>query len=122
MNGPRSLLSSVRNAVHGVYVAFRDERNMRIHGVLTVFVLSVAIWLKVSVQETMMILLCIAIVWIAELFNTAIEESFDLQTSKEHPQVKVGKDVAAGAVLIASLFSGVIGAIILLPKLWSVFL
>ncbi len=122
MNGPHSILSSLRNALHGIYIAFRDERNMRIHGVLTALVLALVAWLKVSRQEILMILFCIAMVWIAELFNTAIEESFDLQTSKEHPQVKVGKDVAAGAVLVASLFSAVIGTVILLPKLWSVFL
>jgi diacylglycerol kinase len=117
-----SLGKSLQHACHGVYVAFRDERNMRIHGFATLVVVAVMFWLKVTPIEAVLLLFSVGLVWIAELFNTAIEEAFDLQIREEHPQVKIGKDVAAGAVLVASLLAVLNGSIILMPKLWAVFL
>ena len=55
-------------------------------------------------------------VFIAEMFNTAIEFLTDIASPEIHPKAKMVKDVAAGAVLIASLAAVLIGIIIFLPK------
>ena len=52
-----------------------------------------------------------------ELVNTAIERTVDLVTKDYHDLAKAAKDVAAGAVLIMSMFSVIIGLIIFIPKL-----
>jgi diacylglycerol kinase len=114
-----SIFLSFGCALHGIYIAFRDERNMRIHGLLTLLVLAAMFFLKVSVDESLILLFNIGLVLVAELINSAIEESFDLQMKAQHPQVKVGKDIAAGAVLVASITAFISGCVILIPKIWN---
>jgi diacylglycerol kinase len=58
------------------------------------------------------------LVWGTEMMNSAIEKTLDFMTSRNHPEVKYIKDVMAGAVLIASFCSVIIGSIILLPKIY----
>ena len=72
---------------------------------------AVAVWL---------ILLAIAMVWIAEFLNTALEAVVDLASNhQQHELARVGKDVRAAAVLIAAVISVVIGLLILGPPLWA---
>lgn len=92
---------------------------MRIHGVAALFILAAIFFLKVTVDESLLLIFNIGLVLVAELINSAIEESFDLQMKAEHPQVKVGKDIAAGAVLVASAIAFISGCVILLPKIWK---
>jgi diacylglycerol kinase len=60
-----------------------------------------------------------AIVFAAEFLNTAIEAVVDLASPHKHPLAKVGKDVGAGAVLIAALAAVVVGLLILGPPVWA---
>ncbi len=66
-----------------------------------------------------MIILAIAMVWIAEFINTAIEAVVDLVTEDHHPLAKASKDVGAAAVLISALTAILIGLIVLGPPLWA---
>jgi len=63
------------------------------------------------------LVLTIAMVWIAEFLNTALEAVVDLASPELHPLAKVGKDVGAAAVLIAAMASVIIGLLILGPPL-----
>lgn len=74
-------------------------------------------WLHVSVYEWIVLLGCIATVLAFEMINSAIEKLCNLVHPAYHPAVKVIKDISAGAVLWVSVFSGVIGVIIFLPKM-----
>src|SRR4030095_5345453 len=65
------------------------------------------------------IILTIAMVFTAEFINTAIEAVVDLASPVHHPLAKVGKDVGAGAVLVAALAGVVVGLLILGPPLWA---
>jgi hypothetical protein len=65
-----------------------------------------------------MIVFAIALVWMAELFNTAIEKTADLISKEKHPQIKLIKDVAAAAVLIAAIAAAVVGCIVSSLKLF----
>ncbi|MFC1517333.1 diacylglycerol kinase family protein [Candidatus Margulisiibacteriota bacterium] len=112
-----SVVNSIKHASFGIWVAFRDEQNMRIHGILTLLAIIMMIALKVSTIEGLVLGLDIALVWVAELMNTSIEESFNIHGQDKNPQIKIGKDVAAGAVLIASLNALIAALIIFLPKL-----
>ena len=62
----------------------------------------------------------ISVVMSAELFNTALEATLDRVSREEHPLAKVGKDVAAGAVLICAIGAVIVGLLILGPKLLAV--
>jgi diacylglycerol kinase len=77
------------------------------------------LWLGISPGNWAVIILTIAMVFTAEFINTAIEALVDLAMPMHHPLAKVGKDVGAGAVLVAALAGVVVGLLILGPPLWT---
>jgi diacylglycerol kinase (ATP) len=110
---------SFRNAFRGWWYVFRTQRNAWIHAVISTFVILIAFWLHLALMEWAILLLTIALVWTAEFINTALEAVVDLASPELHPLAKVGKDVGAAAVLIASLTSILVGLLILGPPLWQ---
>ena len=114
-----SQLSSFRLAILGILTAIKQERNVKIHLVITILVIVLGLLNDLSKQEWMLIAFCIGLVISLELINTAIERVVDLVTSEYHPLAKEAKDIAAGAVFIAAILSIVIGGIIFIPKIWS---
>lgn len=114
-----SQLSSFRLAILGILTAIKQERNVKIHLVITILVIILGLLNDLSKQEWMFIAFCIGLVISLELINTAIERVVDLVTSEYHPLAKEAKDIAAGAVFVAAILSIVIGGIIFIPKIWS---
>jgi diacylglycerol kinase len=111
--GSRS--NSFKYALSGLVQLFKQEPNARIHFAVTVAVLIAGIFKHISPIQWIAILIVIALVWICEAFNTAIEMLCDLYSDgKFHPTVKIIKDISAGAVLIASILSMVAGVIVFL--------
>lgn len=108
-------------AFNGLVVFFRHERNGRLQLVLAVVVVLLGLLFSVSTWEWIILLVCIASVLSLEMINSAIEKLCNLVHPKYHPAVKVIKDISAGAVLWASVISGIIGVIIFLPKLQILF-
>lgn len=96
------------------------EHNGWIHAVATVAVVAAAIFFRLNVEEWRWIILAIALVWLAETLNTAIERLADAITLEPNENIGLAKDVAAGAVLAAAGFSIVIGLTIFLPHVSEV--
>ena len=96
----------------------RSQRNVWLHVVISVIVIGVSTWVGLKPLEWAVIVLTMAIVFAAEFLNTAIEAVVDLASPHKHPLAKVGKDVGAGAVLIAALAAVVVGILILGPPVW----
>jgi diacylglycerol kinase len=115
----RSRFNSFRYAFQGWAHVLRHEPNTWIHAFVSVSVILVAAWLRLPARDWAVLLLTIAMVWAAELFNTAIENIVDLVSPDEHPLAKVGKDVSAAGVLLTALTAIVIGFLILGPPLWA---
>lgn len=111
---------SFGHAFSGWWHVIRTQQNAWIHAVVSIAVIAVSFWLGIGRMEWVMIIGAIALVWIAEFLNTALEVVVDLATNHaNHELAKVGKDVGAAAVLIAATASVVIGLVILGPKLWD---
>jgi diacylglycerol kinase (ATP) len=108
----RTLLESFNFAVEGIIHVVRTQRNMRIHLLAAVIVLVAAIWVGVSKLELIALLLAIAFVFIAEMINSALEQAIDVATTSFDPLAKLAKDVAAGAVLIATVNAIAIGYLV----------
>ncbi len=108
----RSLLESFNFAFEGVVEALRRERNMRVHFLLAVGVLIAALLLDVTKLELIALLFCISLVLITELVNTAVEAAVDLATGEVHPLARLAKDVAAGAVVVASVNALIVGYLV----------
>lgn len=106
-------------AFHGWWYVIRTQRNTWIHALATVLVVLMGLWLHLPLRDWAVLVLTIAMVWTAEFINTALEAVVDLASPQRHPLAKAGKDVGAGAVLIATLASIVIGLLILGPPLWG---
>ena len=108
---------SVRCAYHGIRYALATERNIRIHLLIFILVLIAALILEISKVEFLLILLISALNFSLELANTAIERLADKVSPEYNEQIGVVKDVMAGAVLVSSIFSIVIGVVIFLQPL-----
>lgn len=93
-----------------------SEWNFRFHLFAMVVVVIAGFLTGISANEWTILLLGIAAVLSLEMTNSAIERVVDLVTDEFHPLAKRAKDLAAGAVLIAAIFSVIIGLIIFLPK------
>ncbi|WP_342444318.1 diacylglycerol kinase family protein [Paenibacillus sp. FSL L8-0638] len=98
-----------RYAAEGVMYALRTQVNMRIHVAVALLVIVAGLTLHISRLDWLFVCVAIAIVIVAELFNTAIEAAVDLISPDIHPLAKAAKDTAAGAVLLAAVFAVIIG-------------
>ncbi len=98
-----SLLQSFNWAFEGVVHALRRERNMWIHFGAAVVVLIAALFFALPRLEVVALFVAISLVLITEMLNTSIEHVVDLVTAELDPRAKITKDVAAGAVLVATL-------------------
>jgi diacylglycerol kinase len=114
-----SRIQSFRYAFRGFWYVVRTQRNAWIHVVIATIVFVLSFWLRLDGRDWALIILATAIVFTAEFINTAIEAVVDLASPQMHPLAKVGKDVGAGAVLIAALAAVVIGVLVLGPPLWA---
>ncbi len=115
MSAPRrrpSVLESFNFAFEGIIHVLRTQRNMRIHFLVAALVLVAALASGVEKLELIVLMLAIAFVLIAEMVNTAIEAAIDVATTSFDPMAKLAKDIAAGAVLIATAVAVAIGYLV----------
>ena len=113
----KNILQSFGYALEGLGYAFKTVKNMRYHLLFTLLVTIGGIIFHISRMEYLICLVFIALVVSLELVNTAIEEAVDLASPEIHILAKRAKDVAAGAVLFASVIAFIVGCAIFLPKI-----
>ena len=106
---PKNHLDSFRYAVEGIVHVFRTQKHMRFHFFTVVLVLLIALLLRLSRVEMAVLFIVMSGVLVAEMLNTAIESVVDMVTQAYHPLAKLAKDIAAGAVLIASITAAIVG-------------
>ncbi len=106
------------HAFRGWWYVLKTQQNAWVHAVVATLVFLIGLWLDLPPRDWAVLVITIAMVFMAEFVNTAIEAVVDLASPVHHPLAKVGKDVGAGAVLIAALAAALIGLLILGPPLW----
>lgn len=109
--------SSFRVAFAGLWFFLRREKHARWHALATLLVVGLGATLDVTRSEWLALILAMALVWVAEVVNTAIEQACDAITTEPHPQIGHAKDVASGAVVLAAIFAVVVGVIVFVPHL-----
>jgi diacylglycerol kinase (ATP) len=107
-----SLIDSFNFAFEGIIHVLRTQRNMRIHFLIAAAVLVLALAVGVAKLELMALMISIAFVLIAEMINSAIEGAIDVATTSFDPMAKLAKDMAAGAVLIATVNAVAVGYLV----------
>lgn len=110
-------LKSTMYAFAGLKSCFANERNFRIQAIAGTTVVITGLAFKIDTQEWLVVLVCTALVLALEIMNTVVEKLSDLYTTSIHPTIKIIKDIAAGAVLLASVMSIICGCIIFIPRI-----
>ena len=114
-----SRIAAFGHAFRGWWYVLNTQHNAWIHSIVAIFVFILGLWLNLPARDWAVLVFAIAMVFTAEFINTAIEAVVDLASPVHHPLGKVGKDVGAGAVLVAALAAVLIGLLILGPPLWT---
>ncbi len=117
VHSSRNRLESFRHAFAGWAYMLRTQRNAWIHAAASLAVIVLGLWLGLNPLEWALIIFAIGIVWMAEFINTALEAVVDLASPDIHPLARVGKDVAAAAVLSGAATAAIIGLLVLGPRL-----
>lgn len=111
------LLKSFGYAFNGIALVVKTEINAIIHLIATVLVVILGFRYQIDTTEWVALVVVIGMVWLTEILNTAMEEAIDLL----HPEQAVAagrvKDIAAGAVLVASFIAVIVGLLIFVPYL-----
>jgi diacylglycerol kinase len=105
------------NAFNGIQYFFRTERNGKIQLFISFLVVLAGLYFRLSPTEWVFTFLCIGAVLAMEMLNSALEHLCNMVHYDYHPLIKIIKDVSAGAVLLTSIISVLIGLIIFLPKI-----
>jgi diacylglycerol kinase len=112
-----SLLASFGYAFQGARYAFRTQRNLKVHSVITILVVLAGALLRISLDQWTVLAVVIGLVFQTELTNTAVEAVVDRVSPEYHMLSKVAKDCSAAAVLVTALAAVVVGMLIFLPHI-----
>ncbi len=113
------LTNSFNNAIEGLIHAFRTQRNMKIHFAIAFLVMLASLFTDVSSRELILLFFAISFVIAMELINTSIEIVIDLVSQEYRLQARIAKNIAAAAVLMASINAIVLGYFIFLDEIRS---
>ena len=111
------LVESFNCAIEGVIYVLRTQRNMRIHLAAAAVVIIAAIVFSIPRLEFLLVCSAIFFVLFAEMVNTAAELTIDLISETYHPLARLVKDIGAGAVMLASANSIVIGYLVFMRQI-----
>ena len=119
----KNVFISFRYAFSGIKYTFRNSRNFQIQVIFAFFSLILATIIKLDKSDFLILLVTIFSVLILEILNTSIESLVDLVVKKKFSNLaKISKDCSAGAVLLASINSVIIGLNLFIPKIKLLFL
>ena len=116
-----NLFKSFGYAIEGIKLAYKYNRNIKIHTLAGILAIILSFVLGLTGYEIAIILVLILLVISAEMVNTAIEEMVDLIVQEHREQARIAKDVAAGMVLVCAMGSVVIGVVIFVPHILQLF-
>ncbi|MCX7654221.1 MAG: diacylglycerol kinase family protein [Fervidobacterium sp.] len=110
--GSSNIVESFSHAIEGIVESILTERNLRIHFLIGLIVLVTTLFLPVKREDLLWIIFAVFFVIWSELVNTIIEHLMNLYSKDFHPVIKIIKDVSAGVVLWATIFSVTVGIIV----------
>jgi diacylglycerol kinase len=113
----RSWVDKFRDAFRGVKAGVRGQSSFFAHFFAGAAVVAAGLVLGVSLMEWCLLLLCIAGVLTAEMFNSAFESMAKAITGESDPHLGNSLDIGSAAVLVASIGASIVGAIIFVHRL-----
>ncbi|EKD62369.1 MAG: diacylglycerol kinase [uncultured bacterium] len=122
MSRKYTVFGSFGFALAGIREAFFNEPNFRIHSIAAILAYAGGVIFSFTFFEFALLTFAIIMVLVLELLNTSLEKITDLVSPDIHPKAKVAKDVSSAAVFLGSIGSVIIGLLLFLPKILSLFL
>jgi diacylglycerol kinase len=113
----RKRIRSFGYAFNGLWILIKEEHNARIHLLATIIAIAAGFYFRISGLEWIGIAFAIALVFVAEIINSALENTADLITKDKNPSIKKIKDLSAAAVLFSAITALIIAAIVFIPKI-----
>ncbi len=113
----QNMARSFANAFAGLWAVWRSQRNARIEVGIALGVIVLGLIVGLPASDWAILVLTIGLVLAAECFNSALEALVDLAHPGYHALAKLAKDTSAGAVLLLSVISVIIGLLVLGPPL-----
>ena len=113
----RARAQSFADAGRGIATLLASQANAWIHLAASVAAIALGAWLGLGAGEWCWIAVAIALVWVTEALNSALEALSDAVHPAQDPRIGRAKDLAAGAVLVAAIAAAVIGALLFGPRL-----
>ncbi|MCC7288837.1 diacylglycerol kinase family protein [bacterium] len=110
-------LNSFKYAFKGLRLVLSSERNARIHLVFALMAVLLGFILQIEPSHWVLLILAIALVFFAEIVNTAIEKTLDLLATENNQIVRIVKDMTAAGVLVCAVAAVLIGVAVFLPKI-----
>lgn len=119
--GVKRFFASIHNSLAGLFYAYRYEQSLWIHGIATIFAISLGIIFQIKFWEWAVVFIALGIVLGMELLNTAIEAAVDLVTLEIHPLAKIAKDCGSAASFILTLVAILICLFVFGPRFMEIF-
>ena len=117
-----NFFESLGFAGKGIMKCIKKERNLKIHLMVAVIVSFFGVYLSISKTDWLVLLLLFAVIFSAEIFNSSIEAICDLLREKlklDYGETTFIRNASAGAVLILTSFSVIIGFVLFLPYIFK---
>lgn len=111
-------LKSFAFAFDGIKTFLTLEHNARLHALSAIIVVAAGLWLNITTYEWIAVVIAIAMVVVAEMINTALEQLTDMVSPEYNEKAKKVKDIAAGAVLLAVFAAATIGVFVFVKYLY----
>lgn len=109
----RSRIQSFRYALSGLGFILKTQHNAWIHLGIAAAVVVTGLLVGLTTSDWLWVASAIALVWFAETMNTGFEYLCDAVSPDHSADVEKAKDIAAGAVLICSVYAVVVGALVI---------
>lgn len=116
--GSRTWREKFRDAFRGIGCGMRGQLSFRVHVFVAIVVIVAAGVLHAELWEWCVLLLCIAGVLTAEMFNSALEHTAKAVKKDHEPHLADALDTGSAAVLFASIGAAVVGAIVFIHRIW----
>ena len=112
----RTWADKFRDAFRGVLRGIAGESSFKVHLAFAAAVIAAGVWFRITAGEWSLIVLCITLVFVAELLNSALELLAKAIDSRANSFIGLALDISSGAVLVAAIGTSVVGMIIFLPR------
>jgi len=114
----KNFFTAVKNSFLGLKYVFSHHRHFKIQIIFAILILILSYFFNLNIFEFLFIILVIFLVLISEIINTLIEEILNFVHPHYNDKIKIIKDISSGMVIVAVIFSLLVGIVVFGNKLF----